>query len=107
MNDNNNLNSDEFPKNIIINKNKLVLISKLIKDLKHEYINIADKELIRYKLNIQRKLIERLFNDDSINKMIDNLNNQINKAKIKNQLINNNDIDLEDNLYCDDDSIFT
>jgi|AntAceMinimDraft_18_1070375.scaffolds.fasta_scaffold01202_16 valyl-tRNA synthetase len=75
----------EMNETIIIKKNKLVLLSKLLKDVKNIFKEIKGKELLTYKYNVQRKMIETLFDDEVIDKYIDNLKHKVYTNDIKKQ----------------------
>jgi len=72
-------------KNIEINKNKLVLLSKLLKDVKNIYKNVEGKELLVYKYKTQRRIVETIFTDKALNIYIDKLKNILYKEAIKKQ----------------------
>ena len=79
---------------ITISKNKLILLSKLIKDLKNEYKEQKGKEKMIYKLRTQRRLIETFFDEDYINTYIDSLKQRIANINLKKQLKEETDEDF-------------
>ena len=62
---------------ITINKNKLVLLSKLLKDIKNLSKEKNEKEAKKY--TIQRRIIESLFSEEALNKHITTLTKKIKK----------------------------
>ena len=64
---------------ITISKDKLVLLSKLLKDTKNLYKDVEGKALLTYKYKTQRRMIETLFDDTAIDKYIDNLKDKLYK----------------------------
>jgi len=62
---------------ITINKNKLVLLSKLLKDIKNLSKEKNEKEAKKY--IIQRRIVESLFNEEALNKHITTLIKKIKK----------------------------
>ena len=70
---------------ITISKDKLVLLSKLLKDTKNLYKDVEGKELVAYKYKTQRRMIETLFDETAIDKYIDKLKDGLYKASIKKQ----------------------
>jgi hypothetical protein len=71
---------------IVISKDKLVLLSKLLKEMKDLYTGVEGKELLSHKFKSQRRIVETLFEDKSINDYIDNLKDRLYKAKLKAQI---------------------
>jgi len=70
---------------IEISKNKLVLLSKLLKDVKNLYKDVEGKELLRYKYKTQRKMVETIFDEEAIDTYIEKLKNTLYKHSIKKQ----------------------
>ena len=69
---------------LTFNKNKLVLLSKILKDIKNL---TEDTDKIK-KLNIQRRMVESLING-GLDKHIDNFQNKLNKLLQLNRLSQN------------------
>jgi len=70
---------------ITISKDKLVLLSKLLKDTKNLYKDVEGKELVAYKYRTQRRMIETLFDDTAIDGYIDKLKDKLYKEFIRKQ----------------------
>ena len=83
-----NLRKELFaePKDVVISKNKMVLLSKLLKDVKNSYKELDGKELMVYKFTTQRKFIETIMESESLDKFIDSLKNRNYKLKLKEQI---------------------
>jgi len=70
---------------ITISKDKLVLLSKLLKDTKNLYKDVEGKELVAYKYKTQRRMIETLFDEEAIDGYIDKLKDKLYKDTIRKQ----------------------
>lgn len=70
---------------IIISKDKLVLLSKLLKDTKNLYKDVEGKELLVYKYKTQRRMVETLLDESVIDNYIDKLKDKLYKDSIKKQ----------------------
>jgi len=70
---------------IKISKDKLVLLSKLLKDTKNLYKDLEGKELVAYKYKTQRRMIETLFDEEAIDGYIDKLKDKLYKERIRKQ----------------------
>jgi hypothetical protein len=77
---------NEEIKEIKISKGKLVLLSKLLKDLKNLCVDVKGKELEGYRYKTQRQLIEVIFDDERLNQFIDSLNRKLKKELLKQQV---------------------
>jgi hypothetical protein len=71
---------------IIFKKNKLVLLSKLLKDVKNIYNEEKGRELETYKLRTQRKFLETIFEEEAVDKYINRLQNILTKHNLKKQI---------------------
>ncbi len=88
------LENDNDKVYICISKDKLVLLSKLLKDLKNEFVDTVGKEKQVYKLRVQRRIVETLFDDLHINKFIDGLKQKLSNINLKKQLLEEDDEDF-------------
>jgi hypothetical protein len=66
---------DEVNEKIVFNKNKLVLLTKLFKDVKNKKVEQGDEETA-YKYRLQRRVLETLLQDDGVDKLIDKMKTQ-------------------------------
>lgn len=69
-----------------VSKDKLVVLSKLLKELKNLYREEDGKELMTYKLKVQRRMVETFFDVDAIDTYINKLRTAIHKKKLKQQI---------------------
>ena len=72
--------------NVVISKDKLVLLSKLLKEMKAVYKEMEGKELLVYKFQTQRRLVETFFEEKNIDDYIDNLKERLYKSRLKKQV---------------------
>ncbi len=72
--------------NVVISKDKLVLLSKLLKEMKAVYKEMEGKELLVYKFQTQRRIVETFFEERNIDDYIDNLKERLYKAQLKQQV---------------------
>ena len=81
--------------NIEISKNKLIVLSKLLKEMKNLYREDEGKELFTYKLKIQRRMVETMLEEENIDVYINKLRTAIHKKKLKQQITDFEDDDEE------------
>lgn len=72
-----NVKNHDKNKQILLSKNKLVLLSKLLKDVKNSLPNNDKKEEKIKKLNIQRRMVEILISEQKLDKMISKLSDKL------------------------------
>ena len=71
---------------ITFSKDKIVLLSKLMKEIKNVYAEQKGKELLIYKYRVQRKLLESMLDEKAINKYITTIKENLNKEELKKQI---------------------
>ena len=71
---------------ITISKDKLVLLSKLLKEMKALYKDVEGRELLVYKYQTQRRIVETFFEEKNVDEYIDNLKERLYKARLKEQV---------------------
>lgn len=74
---------------ITISKDKLILLSRLLKDMKETYRDVEGKELLVYKFQTQRRMVETFRDTENIDAYIDNLKERLYKARLKQQVKDN------------------
>ena len=92
---------EEQESDVIITRNKLVLIGKLLKTLKELMTtnNENPSKIVLYKINVQKKMIESLLHDNALDSFIDTLRRKIDKEKLRIEIDENID---EEDLYEDE-----
>lgn len=84
-------NKDNNVERIILTKNKLVLLSKLLKEVRALYPKDEGKEIMRYKLKTQRNVVESFNSGIDIDKWINRCKGTIRKHALKQQITENED----------------
>ena len=87
------INAEDDYDIIVMSKNKLVLLSKLLKEVRAVIKGREGKELMSYKLKTQRNTIESLCSENGLNKWVDRCKATLNKQILKTQI--KDDVDDE------------
>jgi hypothetical protein len=64
-------------------ENKLAMLCQLLKEMKHINRDIEGKSLEAYKYESQRKIVETIINEGSLDNRIDKLKNMIKKHNMR------------------------
>jgi hypothetical protein len=78
-----------------VSKNKLIVLSQLLKEMKNLYREDEGKDLLVYKLKTQRRMVETLFDVDAVDLYINKLRTAIHKKKLKQQITDFEDDEVD------------